>query len=189
MTWTALTRSLPYHLRRLCRVAPVARRTASSFLPIFRPASPAPPAPPAFPGRLQVRLTLSTSGDGFDYETESDETLESLCEHFEILLERDFVPESVAEGADVTLASGVLNVVLPGHGTYVINKQSPNRQIWLSSPLSGPWRFDFESSSRSWVYHRTGQSLHRLLDDEIGRHIFRQPQSVGFIRCHLGGEA
>uniref|UniRef100_A0A914RUA2 Frataxin n=1 Tax=Parascaris equorum TaxID=6256 RepID=A0A914RUA2_PAREQ len=25
-------------------------------------------------------------------------------------------------------------------GTYVINKQTPNRQIWLSSPISGPKR-------------------------------------------------
>ncbi|KAK2547811.1 Frataxin-like protein [Acropora cervicornis] len=31
--------------------------------------------------------------------------------------------------------SGVLTVNLgAGRGTYVINKQSPNKQIWLSSP-------------------------------------------------------
>ncbi len=31
--------------------------------------------------------------------------------------------------------SGVLTVKVGGdHGTYVINKQTPNRQIWLSSP-------------------------------------------------------
>ena len=47
--------------------------------------------------------------------------------------------------ADVTLASGVLTASIPGHGTFVINKQTPNRQIWLSSPFSGPARFDFVS--------------------------------------------
>jgi hypothetical protein len=31
--------------------------------------------------------------------------------------------------------SGVLTVKLGKHGTYVINKQTPNRQIWLSSPI------------------------------------------------------
>lgn len=31
--------------------------------------------------------------------------------------------------------SGVLTVRLGRHGTYVINKQTPNRQIWLSSPV------------------------------------------------------
>lgn len=35
----------------------------------------------------------------------------------------------------VSLQSGVLTVKIGGdHGTYVINKQTPNRQIWLSSP-------------------------------------------------------
>ena len=31
--------------------------------------------------------------------------------------------------------SGVLTVRLGRHGTYVVNKQAPNRQIWLSSPV------------------------------------------------------
>jgi len=30
---------------------------------------------------------------------------------------------------------GVLTVKLGEHGTYVINKQAPNRQMWLSSPI------------------------------------------------------
>ena len=47
--------------------------------------------------------------------------------------------------ADVSLASGVLTAFIPGHGTYVINKQTPNKQIWLSSPYSGPARFDLVS--------------------------------------------
>jgi len=33
------------------------------------------------------------------------------------------------------LQSGVLTVKLGRRGTYVINKQTPNRQIWLSSPV------------------------------------------------------
>jgi len=32
--------------------------------------------------------------------------------------------------------SGVLTLKLGEHGTYVINKQPPNKQIWLSSPIS-----------------------------------------------------
>jgi len=30
--------------------------------------------------------------------------------------------------------SGVLTLILADKGTYVINKQPPNKQIWLSSP-------------------------------------------------------
>ena len=38
--------------------------------------------------------------------------------------------------------SGVLNLTLPPYGTYVLNKQPPNLQIWMSSPVSGPTRFE-----------------------------------------------
>jgi frataxin len=64
-------------------------------------------------------------------------------------------------------------------GTYVLNKQPPNKQIWLSSPLSGPKRFDWASYSEGqgqkegsgvgdWVYLRDGTSLTSLLKKEIG---------------------
>jgi frataxin len=39
--------------------------------------------------------------------------------------------------------AGVLNITYPPNGTYVLNKQPPNKQIWLSSPISGPKRFDW----------------------------------------------
>ncbi len=39
--------------------------------------------------------------------------------------------------------AGVLTLCFPPSGTYVLNKQPPNRQIWLSSPVSGPKRFDY----------------------------------------------
>lgn len=77
------------------------------------------------------------------------------------------------------------------HGTYVINRQSPNRQIWLSSPTSGPKRYDFvpaktvpAATSGSWVYKHTRQTLHELLDLEIGL-IVRGP--VDFRALPFGG--
>ncbi|KAL8627167.1 hypothetical protein Q9189_007125 [Teloschistes chrysophthalmus] len=39
--------------------------------------------------------------------------------------------------------SGVLTLAFPPIGTYVLNKQPPNKQIWLSSPKSGPKRYDY----------------------------------------------
>lgn len=58
------------------------------------------------------------------------------------------------------------------HGTYVINRQSPNRQIWLSSPQSGPKRFDYVPSKDNeqvgkWVYKHSGEVLHELLQSEL----------------------
>ncbi len=54
--------------------------------------------------------------------------------------------EAKLDDCDVTLSQGVLNLSLgedyPGKA-WVINKQTPNRQIWWSSPLSGPRRYEF----------------------------------------------
>ena len=74
-----------------------------------------------------------------EYAREANEALESLSDKF------SEVVEEVEEwsDADPTLADGVLTVRLGGRpGTYVINKQTPNKQLWLSSPVSGPARFD-----------------------------------------------
>lgn len=99
-----------------------------------------------------------------------------------------------ANHADISQA-GVLTVGHPKKGSYVLNKQPPNRQIWLSSPVSGPKRFDWtvpKSTSGGmnskqdqedshgdvgddgvlgggkWVYLRDGTTLSGLLREELG---------------------
>ena len=73
----------------------------------------------------------------------------------------------------------MLTLTFPPNGTYVINKQPPNKQIWLSSPLSGPKRYDWivigegmhqkqESGVGDWIYMRDGSTLNELLRKEIG---------------------
>lgn len=55
------------------------------------------------------------------------------------------------------------------------NRQSPNRQIWLSSPISGPKRYDFvpvndetgEKCDGYWIYKHDGVTLHELLQKEL----------------------
>jgi frataxin len=51
------------------------------------------------------------------------------------------------------------------YGTYVINKQPPNKQIWLSSPFSGPKRYDYIDGK--WIYGRENQTLGELLRQEM----------------------
>lgn len=70
------------------------------------------------------------------------------------------------------------------YGIYVINRQSPNKQIWLSSPTSGPKRYDFvgpkTADSGKWIYKHTGESMHALLQNEIKRILKQQP--VDFLK-------
>jgi frataxin len=49
----------------------------------------------------------------------------------------------------------------------VLNKQGPNQQIWWSSPISGPLRFDFDGASGEWVSSRTKLPLIPLLKEEM----------------------
>ncbi|ESO88094.1 hypothetical protein LOTGIDRAFT_126633 [Lottia gigantea] len=96
------------------------------------------------------------------YEELADETLDSLTEYFEDL------PDKIScdSDYDVIFGSGVLTIKFgEKHGTYVINKQTPNQQIWLSSPLSGPKRYDYINGS--WIYKHDGISLHHLLSTEL----------------------
>ncbi|CAM6106527.1 unnamed protein product [Calypogeia fissa] len=71
------------------------------------------------------------------------------------------------DGFDSDYSSGVLTLRLGDLGTYVINKQTPNRQIWLSSPVSGPGRFDWSDSKKSWIYRRNNVELVSLLEKEF----------------------
>uniref|UniRef100_A0ABI0NYP4 Frataxin, mitochondrial n=1 Tax=Bos taurus TaxID=9913 RepID=A0ABI0NYP4_BOVIN len=113
---------------------------------------------------LRTAGTLGDAGtlDDTTYERLAEETLDSLAEFFEDLADKPYTFEDY----DVSFGSGVLTVKLGGDlGTYVINKQTPNKQIWLSSPSSGPKRYDW--TGRNWVYSHDGVSLHELLATEL----------------------
>ncbi|KAH8323826.1 hypothetical protein KR067_002471 [Drosophila pandora] len=119
-----------------------------------------------------------SSLDSATYERVCSETLDALCDYFEELTEN----AQDLPGSDVAYGDGVLTVNLGHkHGTYVINRQTPNKQIWLSSPTSGPKRFDFVGSQAAgrWVYKHNGQSLHELLQHEIPSIL--KAQSVDFL--------
>ncbi|KAM3940186.1 frataxin, mitochondrial [Leptodactylus fuscus] len=112
--------------------------------------------------RTAGTLTSSSTLDETTYERLAADTLYSLAEFFEDLGDQTFTPNDY----DVSFGNGVLTVKVGGNiGTYVINKQTPNRQIWLSSPTSGPKRYDW--TGKSWVYAHDGVSLHQLLEQEL----------------------
>ena len=72
--------------------------------------------------------------------------------------------EALGEGAggddfEVTLAMGVLTARFGEHGTWVINKQTPNRQLWWSSPVSGPRRYSLNDATGRWQWQATAKSM------------------------------
>lgn len=123
------------------------------------------------------RLLSSFAISEADYEKKADRLLENLSEYL------DTFPEwlNCDDDFDVNYAMGVLTAnVSRKIGTYVINKQTPNRQIWLSSPVSGPKRYDL--IGEKWVYSHDGVSLDSLLNSEF-RKIFGSNEIDFSKRC------
>lgn len=96
------------------------------------------------------------------YHILSDHTMETMFENLDQWLDERGDPSF-----DIDYESGVLTLHLGEHGTYVMNKQPPNKQIWLSSPFSGPARYDYVKKDDDWVYSRDGRSLETLLQTEL----------------------
>ncbi|GLT48129.1 hypothetical protein SLA2020_217700 [Shorea laevis] len=135
------------------------------------------PSPSAVSSRsFCTRPSLNLDGDSqgpaaIDYRSllQEDEfhklansTIHHLLEKFE-----EYGDIVQIDGFDVDYGNEVLTIKLGVSGTYVLNKQTPNRQIWLSSPLSGPSRFDWDCNAQAWVYRRTKANLVWLLETEL----------------------
>ena len=88
-------------------------------------------------------------------------------------------------------------------GTYILNKQPPNKQIWLSSPVSGPKRYDWvvtpshvtqyekqetededdpgdDGKGGNWIYLRDKSSLTGLLKKEVDVRLKGGDEGQGF---------
>ena len=81
------------------------------------------------------------------------------------------IEETLGDDLDIDLEGGILTIRLDAGGIYVINRQAPNRQIWLASPASGAWHFDFRDGpgkAGRWVATRGGEALSALLARELG---------------------
>ncbi|KAI9252566.1 hypothetical protein EDC94DRAFT_620977 [Helicostylum pulchrum] len=98
------------------------------------------------------------------YHRLSDEVLEHMCTKLE-----ELVDETDLKGFDVEFNQGVLTISVGEHGTYVLNKQPPNHQIWLSSPISGPQRYDFDEKHHKWFYHRDNHTIDEVLNTELSK--------------------
>lgn len=87
----------------------------------------------------------------------ADETLDTIQDSIDELFENDSngIVEDDALYPEVNLSSGVLTISFGNHGTWVINKQTPNKQIWWSSPLSGPRRYEYDENKSVWVFSKS----------------------------------
>ncbi|KAJ5521837.1 hypothetical protein N7527_005952 [Penicillium freii] len=179
-TTTTVSTLLP----RACAIRP---SSASQFTRSFQsspairkgihPESANPPAPNPQSGSVAGGTTHITEPSPL-----TPEEYYEYAEHYFNVLQSE-LEKAQEEGSDVEAeySAGVLNISVPALGTYVLNKQPPNKQIWLSSPISGPKRYDWivegdymheKQDSRpfvngQWIYLRDGSNLTELLNSEL----------------------
>lgn len=91
------------------------------------------------------------------FTTLADEVLEHLS---------DAIDDALGDRIDVDIQGGILTLALSGGGQYIINKHAPNREIWLSSPVSGAMHFGYRDGR--WISTRdASQVLQEVLAAEL----------------------
>ena len=110
---------------------------------------------------------LATMTDN-EYHLISDKTLNTVF---------DYVDNEYIESI---LSQGVLKFEIDSK-FWVLNKQTPNKQIWWSSPISGPLRFEYDNNENksntntnhpkllltSWKCTKDGSNMYDRLQREI----------------------
>ncbi|MEO5694158.1 MAG: iron donor protein CyaY [Usitatibacter sp.] len=62
----------------------------------------------------------------------------------------------VVDDLDVDLESGILTVTCPDDSRIIVNRQTPNREIWVAARSGG---FHFTSREGAWRDTRSGDEL------------------------------
>ncbi|KAI0202599.1 mitochondrial chaperone Frataxin [Astrocystis sublimbata] len=127
-------------------------------------------AKPLTADELKTAVPYKITDD--EYHKLADEILEGLEREYEEM-------QNQRQDIDVEYSQGVMNITIVDVGVWVVNKQPPNKQIWLSSPITGPKRYDWvvvsegqdqkmDCARGDWIYMRDGSSLSECLVRETG---------------------
>lgn len=80
----------------------------------------------------------------------------------------DKVDDELGDDLDADLQGGILTIHVSDGGQFILNKNAPLRQLWLSSPVSGAAHFDYDEAAGIWLSTRD-RSLSLL--DMLGREL------------------
>ena len=64
--------------------------------------------------------------------------------------------------------NGEILIIDTNHGRYIINKQGAAKQVWMVSPISGPYHFSFQDNN--WINYK-GENILVILNNEFKEHI------------------
>jgi len=77
-----------------------------------------------------------------------------------------------SEALDCDLESGILTITCPDESRVIVNRQTPNREIWVAARSGG---FHFRWKDGEWRDTRSGEelfaSLARILASQAGENV------------------
>jgi CyaY protein len=98
-------------------------------------------------------------------ETEFHRSVDAVLARIEAAVED-------AEALDVDLESGILTITCPDGSRVIVNRQTPNREIWVAARSGG---FHFVARDGAWRDTRSGEelfaSLARILASQAGARV------------------
>ena len=86
-----------------------------------------------------------------------------ITDYLDQLLER--IEASYWQWVDCEINAGVLNIHTAKNGIFIINRNVPRRELWLSSPFSGGAHFSYVTGV--WLNTRTKEPFEPLLFKEL----------------------
>ncbi|CAD25004.1 FRATAXIN [Encephalitozoon cuniculi GB-M1] len=92
------------------------------------------------------------------YHKLADETLTDLSEQLDKEL----------DGGYADYKDGNLQIKIDNVGEYMFNKQPASMQIWASSPITGPRKFDI-CRRHEWIDLKSNTSFSRYIEEELRR--------------------
>lgn len=79
------------------------------------------------------------------------------------LIASEIEKNDIAGDIDVDMNGDILSLIIQ-RGVFIINKQSFTKEIWLSSPISGPYHFLY--NGKVWE-SSAGNTLFKVLSDDL----------------------
>jgi len=67
---------------------------------------------------------------------------------------------------EVEFNHNILSITLHSGQQFILNKHTPTRQLWLSSPRSGGLHFSFDPATQTWIVP-DGRILGEVLSSEL----------------------
>ena len=120
--------------------------------------------------KSKFKFIFYTGKNKFNLSTNNTITLERYSKEVEKTLNyiNDYLEVKELDIFDnIVFSDGVLKITLAKNKNFVLNIQRPNLQLWLSSPISGPQRFEFDLNSQKWKNNRNSEDLLEILNKEL----------------------